>query len=68
MKNTKENTIKLLEKMYENARAVQNIYEEKGDRETAEFYKGEKLAIQNAMALLQDNEYFNKIWKIYNKD
>ena len=67
MKKTRVITIQLLKKMFENAKAVQEIYEEKGDKETAEFFKGEKLALNNVINLLQDREYFFKIWDIYNK-
>ena len=67
MKNTKENVIKLLQKMYENSKAVQKIFEESGDKESAEFYTGEKLALYNVMSLLQDSEYFNTIWDVFNQ-
>ena len=68
MKNTKENVIKLLKQMLDNSRAVQKIFEEAGDKEASELYRGEKQALQEAIWLLEDNKFFNNQYKVFNKD
>ena len=68
MKNTKENVMNLLKKMIENTNNVLKIFEEKGDKETVEYYKGERIALLNALWLIEDNKYFNAQYKVFNKE
>ena len=68
MKNTKKNVIELLKKDLENTRAVARIFKEKGDEVAYKQYLAESSAIQNAIWLLEDNEYFNSQYKVYNTD
>lgn len=65
MKNTKANVIKLLEAMIRSRRTIEKNYREKGDKEAADYYSGQNLALQEAILALQDNEYFNNKCEIY---
>lgn len=68
MKNTKENVIKLLEKMIANSRAVSKIFAESGDKEGEARYRGEYMALQEAMWLLEDEKFFNNQLQVFNKE
>ena len=65
MKNTKQNVIALLEKMIKNAYNVQKIFEERGNKETAEYYKGKRNGLEMAIYLLKDTGFFQEEMKIF---
>ena len=69
MRNQVKNDIlKLLGQLQENAECIQKSFEDSGGKETAEYYKGEKHAFSLVSSLLSDADFFDKIWAIYNKD
>lgn len=67
MKNTKANVIKVLEKHLENTRALVRLFKERGDKVYEEKMRSEALALQDALWLLTDEEYFNNQYKIFNE-
>ena len=67
MKNTKENVIKLLQEVMRNSSLAEEYSEEKGDEKVATYCRGEKVALLFAISLLQDNEYFTRVYKMYFK-
>ena len=67
MKNTKENVVELLRKELENARHVREYFKEKGDKLYEAKYMSECIALQNAIWLLTDEEYFNLQNDIFNR-
>lgn len=67
MKNTREKVLKLLEEVMRNSSSMLSMWEEEGDEKMAAFYYGEKMALLFAIGLLQDNEYFIRVYKMYFK-
>ena len=66
MKNTRKNVMELLEKKEELAYRIACHFEEKGDKEESRMYMQEVIAIEDAIKLLKDNNYFNEMYKIIN--
>lgn len=68
MKNTKANQIKVIRAIYENIHAVRKIYEEKGETEKAESELIRATELSSVLMLLENNEHFHDIAKIYFPD
>lgn len=68
MKNTKANQIKVIRAMYENIHTLRKMYEEKGETEKAkrELIRATELSL--VLMLLENNEHFHDIAKIYFPD
>lgn len=67
MKNSTKNVIALLKKMGDHARTLQESYESKGDKEMAEYYQGRKHSYSMVVSLLESQDFFDKINKIFDK-
>ena len=65
MKHTKQNIIKALNELKKNDRALANYYEEKGDKETAGKYRAEARWLYEAIEVLTDKDFFNKVCEIF---
>ena len=62
MRNTRDNLIKLLERMEDSARILQFA---STDLDMKAFERGQKMAFAECVQLLKDNGLFNNIWHIY---
>lgn len=54
---TKKELIELLKKMKKNSYAVADIFEEKGNKTEAKFYRGEGSSFQTVIFMLEDNDF-----------
>ena len=62
MRNTRDNLIKLLERMEDSARILkEGSVEESMER----FERGQQMAYAECIQLIKDNNLFNDIWRIY---
>ena len=68
MKNTRENLLKLLEKMNENVIALYERAREQGDEKYADIYLRESMRYEVVIDLMTDNKYFNEMAEIYLKE
>ena len=68
MKNTKANQIKLIRAIYENTHALRRMYEEKGEYEKADRELIRATELGSILMILEDNEHFKAISKIYFAD
>lgn len=68
MKNTRQNVIKLLQKQIENAYKCADIYERLGDTEGSKELRQQAFDIKAVLWLLEDNNFFNEQWKVFNKE
>ena len=62
---TKKELIELLKKMKKNSSAVADIYEEKGNKTEAKFYRGEASSLQTVIYMLEDKGFAIEQAKIY---
>jgi hypothetical protein len=63
MENTRENVVKLLQAMAENAHLVADFH--KDDPEFASLMRTEAICREQAIWLLTDVKFFNSIWDSY---
>ena len=68
MKNTKANQIKVIRAIYENTHAMRKMYEEKGETEKAKRELIRATELSSVLMLLENNEHFHDIAKIYFPD
>ena len=68
MKNTKSNQIKVIRAIYENIHALRKMYEEKGETEKAKRELIRATELSSVLTLLENNDYFHDIAKIYFPD
>ena len=68
MKNTKANQIKVIRAMYDNARDLRRSYEENGEHEKAKCELVRSIELSSVLMMLENNEYFHDIAKIYFPD
>ena len=64
----KTDIIELLKRMEESTRIVQKSFEESGNKETAEYYMGQKHAYHMVADLLKDDKFAKQIQLIYRKE
>lgn len=68
MKNTKDNVLKLLKQLKVNKMEMYDISCENKDNESITYYRIQYCQLQEFIWLLTDNEYFDAIWSMYNKE
>ena len=66
MKNKKKTVVKLLKLMRTNAHKCSKIYKEEGNEKLSYSYEDRAFAYGQVIALLSDNDYFNRIAEIFN--
>ena len=65
MKNTKANVIELLKKMADNEYACSQDFKEDGNERMADICINASIALEDAVKLLTDQDYFEKISNIF---
>jgi hypothetical protein len=68
MRNSKKNLVTLLEQERQFCHRMADMCEEENDSERASEWKTEAYAYWRVSQLILDNEYFNDLWKIHNRD
>ena len=65
MRNTIKNVIKVARAEYKSCRKEAKIFKSEGDTVASRSYIKEAIGISTVINMLEDNEYFNDMAKIY---